>query len=98
MDINSLVNRMMRAARNDYVNGKGRIVISDFLESLYQSNFEPEQNLPKPDEMITAWKLIHPNQSIRQPSKNILIIDLGRHGPSIQQPFKVKEGEELVRE
>lgn len=69
MDPETLVKYMMKIARKDLFNGKGRIVINDFHKEL------PSNENPTPIEMLQAWRKWHPDIPISW-RMNTLIIDL----------------------
>ena len=74
MDEQTLVKYMFKEAKKDMFNGKGRIILQDFIGAF------PSENKPTVVEMLQAWRKLEPEIPIDW-RMNVLIINFAG-GPS----------------
>jgi len=70
MDKSAIAKLMLRMARTDIFNGKGRVIPHEFLKE-YAGNPKPTTT-----DLIMAWKETFPDLPIEQ-KMNVLIINFG---------------------
>lgn len=59
MDTNTLAVLIYQYAKRDVFNGKGRIIVSDFVKAINQPNLTPEQ-------IVNVFKSVYPQFPIEQ--------------------------------